>query len=259
MLKRCPICCGEPAFERNVNDITLLRCRACKFVYSSMADEEVESVNFSIGKEITDLYKEIQGNLDRYYFKTVAAKLSRYIGKSGRVLDIGCGNGLLLSEFGKLGWQICGCDPSPWAVEAAKQYGFTLYSCELKDKSIASNSFDLVTGTSTLEHIARPVEIINEIKRILRPNGAAYFTVPNYGGLAIRLRYATFSSNKPPWHCNFFTAETLRRLFREVGMTVIYVRSYGIPETHSVYKWVRRTFCSWRRRLKPQDKCCVLF
>jgi 2-polyprenyl-3-methyl-5-hydroxy-6-metoxy-1,4-benzoquinol methylase len=241
-------------FERYLNDVELLKCSTCKFVYSSLPDEKIEGVNFSLGEDTADNYREMQGSIDRHYFKTTAAKLSRSVGSAGRVLDIGCGNGLLLSQFRKLGWKTFGCDPSPWAADAAKQQGFTLYNCELKDSGIAAASFDLITCTTTLEHVARPVEVTREIERIMKPNGAAYFTIPNYGGLAIRLGRATFRRNAPPYHCNFFTAKTLRHVFNLVGLTVVYVRSYGIPEAYGVYEWIRRSFFSQHRRLKPTTK-----
>lgn len=254
MLKRCPICNGEPTFERDLNGITLLQCRMCEFVYSNLADQQIESVNFSYGIETAGRYEEMRGSIDRHWFNTIAAGLNNYAGKAGRVLDIGCGDGLLLSMFGKLGWETYGCDPSPWAVDAAHRYGFTLYNRELKDSDLDSDYFDLVTCIATLEHIPRPVELVNEIRRILSPNGVAYFVVPNYRGLAIRLGCATFRRNAPPWHCNFFTAEALRHLFAVPGLRTIYLRSYGIPEAYGVYQGIRKVFRLQRQKVKQQEK-----
>jgi SAM-dependent methyltransferase len=111
----------------------------------------------------------------------------------------------------------------------------------IEEASIEPEWFDIVTSTSTLEHIARPLEHVERIMEILKPGGVAYFTVPNYGSLPICLHLVKGRLVSPPGHCNYFTRRTLRNLFMQEGLkdqvAKITVRSYGIPEIHGVYGW----------------------
>jgi len=111
----------------------------------------------------------------------------------------------------------------------------------IEEAGIAPNFFDIITTTSTLEHVARPLEHLKHIMAAVNHGGVVYLTVPNYGSLPIRLHLVQGRLVNPPGHCNYFTAKTLRNLFMQTGLkeeiAQIRVRSYGIPEIHAVYGW----------------------
>lgn len=236
-MKLCPICNGLGDKERQVGKHCLLKCRLCKFVYADATDREIEQVNFHYDQSVKYHYRDVQSSIDFLWFDRISTRLTK--GREGlRVLDIGCGNGVLLRQFQK---RSCICfvsDPSPWAGEYAQKYGYTLLPC-IEDADIAPDFFDIVTSTSTLEHIARPLEHVQRIMAVVKHGGIAYFTVPNYGSLPIRLRILKGRLVNPPGHCNYFTAQTLRNLFMQKGLkeqvAQVRVRSYGIPEIHAVY------------------------
>ena len=239
MMKQCPVCNGSGDKERLVGKYCLLKCRVCKFIYANVTDREIEQVNFNFGEFVKCHYREVQSSIDFLWFDRISRSLTR--GKEGlKVLDIGCGNGVLLRQFQKRGCVCFGSDPSPWAREYAEQYGYTLLP-RIEEAGIAPNFFDIITTTSTLEHVARPLEHLKHIIAAVKHGGIIYLTVPNYGSLPIRLRLVQGRLVNPPGHCNYFTAKTLRNLFKQKGLkeeiAQVRVRSYGIPEIHAVYGW----------------------
>jgi 2-polyprenyl-3-methyl-5-hydroxy-6-metoxy-1,4-benzoquinol methylase len=236
-MKLCPICNGLGNEERQVGKYCLLKCRVCNFIYANATDQEIEHVNFHFDESVKCHYREVQSSIDFLWFDRISDRLTQ--GREGlRVLDIGCGNGVLLRQFQKRGCVCFGSDPSPWAREYAQQYGYTLLGC-IEEADIAPESFDIVTSTSTLEHVARPLEHVQHIMAVLKQGGIAYITCPNYGSLLIRLRILKGRLVNPPGHCNYFTAQTLRNLFMQKGLkeqvAEVRIRSYGIPEIHAVY------------------------
>ena len=238
-MKLCPICNGLGDEERQVGKHFLLKCRACNFIYANATDQEIEHVNFHFDEFVKCHYREVQSSIDFLWFDRISDRLTQ--GREGlRVLDIGCGNGVLLRQFQKRGCVCFGSDPSPWAREYAQQYGYTLLPC-IEEADIAPESFDIVTSTSTLEHVARPLEHVQHIMAVVKHGGIAYITCPNYGSLLIRLRILKGRLVNPPGHCNYFTAQTLRNLFMQKGLkeqaAEVRIRSYGIPEIHAVYGW----------------------
>jgi len=238
MMKKCPICNGPGDKERRVGKYSLLKCGVCRFVYADATDEQIEQVNFNFGDSVKCHYREVQSSIDVLWFNRISASLTQ--GKEGlKVLDIGCGNGVLLRQFQKRGCICYGSDPSPWAQEYARQYGYTLLP-RIEEAGLAPNSFDVITTTSTFEHVARPIEHLKHIIAAVKEGGIIYLTVPNYGSLPIRLRLVKGRLVDPPGHCNYFTATTLKNLFIQEGIkeniSHVRVRSYGIPEIHAVYR-----------------------
>jgi len=238
-MKQCPVCNGSGDEERLVGKYCLLKCRLCKFIYANVTDEEIEQVNFNFGDLVKNHYREVQSGIDALWFDRISTSLTR--GKEGlKVLDIGCGNGVLLRQFQNRGCVCFGSDPSPWAREYAEQYGYKMLR-RIEEAGIAPNFFDIITATSTLEHVARPLEHLKHIIAAVKHGGIIYLTVPNYGSLPIRLRLVQGRLVNPPGHCNYFTAKTLRNLFKQKGLkeeiAQVRVRSYGIPEIHAVYGW----------------------
>ena len=239
MMKQCPVCNGPSVKDRRVGKYCLLKCRVCSFVYANVTDAEIEQVNFNFGELVKCHYREVQSSIDVLWFDRISTSLTQ--GKEGlKVLDIGCGNGVLLRQFQKKGCVCFGSDPSPWAHEYAEQYGYTLLP-RIEEAGIAPNFFDIITTTSTLEHVARPLEHLKHIMAAVKEGGIIYLTVPNYGSLPIRIRLLQGRLVNPPAHCNYFTAKTLRNLFMQKGLkekiAQVRVRSYGIPEIHAVYGW----------------------
>lgn len=237
MMKKCPVCNGSGEQERRVEKYWLLKCSVCSFVYADVTDEEIEQVNFNFGDNVKSHYREVQSGIDALWFDRISTNLTQ--GKEGlKVLDIGCGNGVLLRQFQKKGCVCFGSDPSPWAQEYAEKYGYTLLR-RIEETDIAPNYFDIITATSTLEHVARPLEHLKHVMAAVKEGGVIYLTVPNYGSLPIRLRLLQGRLVNPPSHCNYFTAKTLRNLFMQKELkeqlAQVRVRSYGIPEIHAVY------------------------
>jgi len=203
---------------------------------------------------VSHAYDERQTLLDRIWFNIITNSL--VLGReTGRVVDIGCGNGKLLRQFVDRGWDATGVDPSPWAARFAKKYGYDLHANVLEDSGIGSDSFDVVTNTSTLEHIPEPREHLKEVIRVLKPGGKAFFSgMPNYSSILVRCNLSPFQFNQPPGHVNYFTPGSLRYLLNEpeikAKLSQVRIRTYGIPGLFWVYYMGLKPLSLIRRSLK---------
>lgn len=243
-MKSCPICNKkESRHERVLNGYHLLRCQQCNFVFADIDQDLIERVNARHDDQFVDRFEETQQSpFEKQFFLKIAKKYNDKFGPA-RVLDVGCGTGLLLSVFKEMGWDCVGVDLSSWTERYAKQFGFKFYQGRLEDLQLDSNDFDLVVSTSTLEHIADPLPHVKEIFRVVKPGGVAYFSgIPNYNSISIRLGLSQFVNNMPPDHPNYFTPSTLRALLRHpgIGGEKVKVKTYGIPGAHQGYFAVRR-------------------
>lgn len=105
------------------------------------------------------------------------------------VLDIGCGDGsfgILLSNFSD---EVYGVDIAEKAVEIAKKKGIKACKIDVDKQSLPfeSNYFEAVYCGEVLEHLYDTDHLLNEIYRVLIPDGICVITTPNLGWWLNRL------------------------------------------------------------------------
>ncbi len=106
---------------------------------------------------------------------------------SGRkVLDVGCGGGILTEALAKSGAHAIGIDLSNDSIEAAKIHarkeGVDVeYRYENIEETAANHAgeFDAITCMEMLEHVPEPGKIIAACSKLLKPGGHAFFSTIN--------------------------------------------------------------------------------
>lgn len=94
--------------------------------------------------------------VDPVELDTIFQHVKEYSG--GKVLDVGCGAGELMSFLDSKGFEVSGCDVSPVCVEQSKQNGHdNVWECDMRELKTfyAEDQFDVVTAQHVIEHIPR--------------------------------------------------------------------------------------------------------
>jgi 2-polyprenyl-6-hydroxyphenyl methylase/3-demethylubiquinone-9 3-methyltransferase len=110
----------------------------------------------------------------------LADEIARELGPAPqRVLDLGCGAGLLANHLAALGHHVTGIDTTAENLGVARAHdatGTVVYevadACALP---YADASFDVVCAMDLLEHVTEPEKLIGEVGRVLRPGGLFFF------------------------------------------------------------------------------------
>lgn len=139
---------------------------------------------------------------------------------AGSVLDIGCGGAWLLRYAASRGWDVLGIEPSRSMWERARRRAPVLLGT-FPDVDLGGRTFDVVNLKLVMEHVPDPALLLREIRSVLTPDGIVCAEVPNdFNRLqaAVRQRF-----EKSAWwvsypaHVNYFTFESLERLFGSTG------------------------------------------
>jgi 2-polyprenyl-6-hydroxyphenyl methylase/3-demethylubiquinone-9 3-methyltransferase len=113
--------------------------------------------------------------------------IERYISLAGRrIVDVGCGGGILTEALAKYGADALGIDLSEdlidvadlHALESGVQAHYQKISAEMLAEQQA-DSFDHVTCMEMLEHVPDPGSIISACARLVRPGGMVFFSTLN--------------------------------------------------------------------------------
>ena len=100
-----------------------------------------------------------------------------------KILDIGCGAGMLTNALAKAGHQATGIDISNVGLEIAKKHDETnsVHYLEANGYSLpfSDGEFDTVCIMDVLEHVEEPHLILGEAARVLKTNGTLFFHVFN--------------------------------------------------------------------------------
>ena len=109
--------------------------------------------------------------------------LNKYINPTDKVLEVGCGTGLILKEIDKKVSKAVGIDLSEGMLEKARNRGLEVYHAEASDMPFEDNSFDLVYSYKVLAHIEAIEKTLYEIKRVLKTDGIAILEFYNRNSL----------------------------------------------------------------------------
>lgn len=110
---------------------------------------------------------------------------NQFPSNGSKLLEIGCGQGIDLLEFLKMGFSVIGMDFSLKSIKLSKKY-FKLFNekaCFLvgdaENLEFRNNTFDLVYSYGVLHHTPNTQKAINEIHRVLKSDGKAIVMLYN--------------------------------------------------------------------------------
>jgi ubiquinone/menaquinone biosynthesis C-methylase UbiE len=134
-------------------------------------------------KEVKDFYDDIYSTTglrdNRKYYRWIIKLLKTE--PNQKILDVACGEGLLLEAGVEQGLIVSGLDISSKAVEVAQKNVSVaqLKVGEGENLPWDDNTFDYVTCLGSLEHYLDPDRGLNEMKRVLKPDGKVIVVLPN--------------------------------------------------------------------------------
>lgn len=112
-------------------------------------------------------------------------QLSPLAGK--RVVDIGCGGGILADAMARKGAEVLGIDLSTKSLRVAQLHALEAETPNVQYREISAESlaaeqaagFDVVTCMEMLEHVPEPASIVRACARLVRPGGWVFFSTIN--------------------------------------------------------------------------------
>lgn len=248
----CPLCGAGTSAWKPIYDLEIMKIFACGVCHMVFMDPflgktgmkeffsrnvvEAEGVPHFKRHDVAGIARNPNDRLYRRYTECLR-RIEGAAGK-GRLLDVGCGEGLFLYVATKEGWQAEGIDFSDNdAEQARKNLGVDAREGDFEDANFPKGSFKLITMWDVLEHAADPHIVIEKCRRLLPVGGTILIACPNEGSLltiiADWLYSLSFGIIKFPArllhvidHPLYFGRNTLKRLLGEHGFELFYSETY---------------------------------
>jgi len=237
----CNLCGSSKAelYQAADEGFSVIRCNKCHLIYvDPQPDEEVlkKSYSFSYYEPWVLRQKKLRNKM----WQKRLTRIKRMV-PSGRLLDIGCGEGSFLELAEIAGYHATGTEYSEVAAPIARgrlRHG-NVFLGPLSELLLANNYFDIVTMWHVLEHVIDPKRYLKEIHSILKPDGLLVMAVPNVNDLVMQIAYRIikrrkmklFSKDEKEVHLYHFSAETIKAYLDKTGFECLRLSpDFGIVE-----------------------------
>lgn len=225
----CPICrftaCQQGAAK---NGYRYLRCQACGATFlhpmpsAEACAQQYQGGDYFTGSEVgyhdyAAIHKALAPR-----FRRRLRELAEQQPRLGKLLDMGCADGLFLRLAQDMGWEVTGVEiASDMACKVSQKLGIAVYTT--LDEAPTAH-FDVVTLWEVLEHLPEPSAALRQVRRRLRPGGILALSTPNAAHWQAMHQPEAYRALLPPAHVLLYTPAALQHALQEAGLQVIRVR-----------------------------------
>lgn len=221
-IRKCPLCNHTESIPLCVQEFSnhfpheIVCCDRCGFVFVRNTPSQKYYNNYY--RSMSKYEEERDHELHKKYVRIIKSK----VGKSSRILDIGCSTGHLLYLLRKSGYtNLFGIDPSPKCKEIAlSKFKIVIESADLFLFN-SNKKYDFIILAAMLEHLREVRKAISKANSLLSEGGYVFISVPDAGNFYLNLEepFGEFSVE----HINFFSVSSLYQLM--LNFTCVYMKS----------------------------------
>ncbi len=228
--KICPICQEGKQFkfiedyQRRSDKFSLFECKSCETQFwMPFENPGAEWYGKSNRYEIIDILKP---KIYKEYHKRFLS-IYKNFPQNTKVLELGCGTGEFLAELQKRGCQVWGVDFDKNAIKVAKKY-FDLknvFALSFDDFFQRRDlpQFDVITFFEVIEHLDNPLEFIQNVKKILKPDGKIILSTPCRDRFLVGLAHWDFPSH----HLTRWNKTAISNLFQKINFSISQIDYVG--------------------------------
>lgn len=250
----CPVCGAVeavPTYSLEGMRFDLVTCAECGLgsLYPRPKPEEIpdfypEDYYGETGEKFVPLVEAMIRKVTAFQ----ARKMTRGLPHRAKILDVGCGRGVLLKAFVDQGFEGHGLEISEMAAVGADPRIQLHFAPTLMEAGLQEGTFDQLVLWHVLEHLLYPRETIEEAYRLLKPGGRLIVSVPNFSSWQARWAKEAWFHLDLPRHLFHFSRSGLLQLLELSDFDVLKEEHFSLRM--NPFGWVQ----SWLNRFKGADR-----
>lgn len=136
-----------------------------------------------------------------------------------KILDLGCGTGFVTSAI-KNNYSKYGLEVGKDSYHFAKKFFNFIYLGKLKKRTFKKNFFDVILFLHVIEHVNNPIDLLEIIYDILKPNGKLILGTPNFDSACARRYGEKYRMLHDKTHISLFSDQKLSELLTDLGFEI---------------------------------------
>jgi len=141
---------------------------------------------------------------------------------STKILDVGCGRGLVMNYLDQQGYDISGCDMASESIASLQDDGYDVFLFDIERDELPGK-YDIVLCLEVLQQIFDPVTALRKFSQNLNDDGFLIVSVPNEFHIWSRIKLILGSSHLGHFdesHIRLFTPGRTKELFGRAGLKI---------------------------------------
>lgn len=222
----CPLCShAEFKVIHDFEEFKSVKCCKCGMAYLTprLKESEIQSLY-----EANDYFEKYADNGYSYKnqekslrktFRGIINIIKKKKLAGGRLLEVGCAQGLFLQEARPYFSHLAGIDFCGEALAESKKHADEVWQGNVNTIPENVEKFDVIVAHNVIEHVYNPLLFMEELSKRLNNNGAVIIATPKYESFWFKIMGKKWQSYKVPEHVCFYTYKNLERLCLKTGFT----------------------------------------
>jgi SAM-dependent methyltransferase len=164
-----------------------------------------------------------------------------------RLLDVGCGRGIVLRHLIRNGYAAAGCDLAGDTVARLKYEGCDVFLCDIEQDPLPGR-YDVILCLEVLQQLFDPAAVLTKLAGALTERGYLIVSVPNEFHLWSRIQLLFGRSHLGHFdqsHIRLFNRRRAGELFERVGLAIERATAIpALPPQLKILSWLGRALAS---------------
>lgn len=250
----CPICESSlvQAYHHDLNGNKISICKNCNVQFMNPVYSDAYLDDY-YSKYTSEEYSQSVIDEQRYTANDYLSLVSKISGRTGSMLDYGCGNGEHSNIGIQRGWDVVGYDVDCTIAKIiSDKYNFEYLCDPFEEVDWNNKSFDLVYANQVVEHLKDPIKALKIIHGIVKDDGLVLVAVPNIYSLSRRIKFLIekmgFRKGKvgkyydAEHHIFYYNKNSISNMLKVAGFDVIYTANSKKAKLkqNKISKFIRR-------------------
>lgn len=219
----CPFCGSITIYPQHPNNV----------YPASYFGSDTKKFSFPFIQRVIDFFQHYKGK-----------QLSKWLNKDVSILDIGCGDGQILTSLAKKKHgNFIGIELENKALQRAK--------LNTKIEVLSTNifnyfpniKFDMIICNHSFEHIYNPLSLIKHVNYLLKNDGLFYINIPNVNSWQFHFFKSKWLHLDPPYHLHIPNISKLSLLLEDNGFIIKKINHFNFIQNVSSFILSFGNFC----------------
>ncbi|MFA6012172.1 MAG: class I SAM-dependent methyltransferase [Desulfobacteraceae bacterium] len=220
-------------YRTSERDFTFVACSTCGHVYLNPRPGDhclhlaYPDNYYTVSGRHTSRQSAIIARLKSFVIKRRLRFFQELLKGRGRILEVGCGDGVLLVDLKTRNPQLdlVGLDLAlgKETIKRCKAMGITLMETSVEQADLGHDRYDLIIVNQVIEHVPDPAQVMQNLAKALKHGGYISIETPNRDGYDHTFfRRSFWGGYYFPRHLHLFDRDGLKSCVENSGLTVVY-------------------------------------